>query len=122
MSTEKAPVKQTNEEDLKEMHEFFRDRIDKLKELKTITETRLKDIQSRNPDGLARAEYVAQVNATMLWYLVEVYEMFDHLVDGVFEIDADLTKIDKEFRKHKPTLGYMKRAMKHTKETVQGNK
>ncbi len=112
-----------SENNIKEVHEFFKDKLDKLKEARTIMKTRLSDIKNcTDSDVPLRAEFGTAHFYSVYSYVIELYETFDELLDFLKAVDDDLTNVELDLQKHRPTLEYMKTSMEMAKATFKEKK
>jgi hypothetical protein len=98
-----------------EREEWFKKRIDWLKEQRTRLKTHA-EIKERTDDNTPISVRSAASELAMLYSgLIEIYEMFEDL-EGKFGY------MESEFQSHRPTWDYMKSAMEHTQDTIKKGK
>lgn len=118
------------EEQIKEFKEWFKKRIEHLKEQKIRYEER----HSRTPEGaITNAKWSAAFAYMMYYYLIDIFELMESIIDEIVSITKEtniktskirkqVTKLTKELESHKPIVRHIEQALEDTAKAFEENR
>lgn len=121
--------KPNKEKEIEEFKQYFKERIESMKEMKIVAKTRQKSLSQYDNRSYMNAKWSWTFVQCVCNELQDMWEILEEAVLALYETEAETTsfkerlgKLDQEFRKYKPTLRGFKEALQRTQKIVRNGR